>query len=88
MLWLALMPLVGKIRWAALNFAGSWHDAALTDQLAIKVLDPVRTPAPYGILCDTAFCRSGALKDRMMTPLTEPQRRNLTVLPCSEAVSS
>jgi len=64
-----VFALDGTIIKARYNMPGSWHDSRVARPLYQLLIDPVRTPAPYALVADTAFPRkSQALQGKIITP--------------------
>jgi len=60
----------GCILWAKFNCPGSWNDANIASSLFRRLR---HTPAPYAIVGDTAFPRTGAMEHKIYTPCTDAE---------------
>jgi hypothetical protein len=65
----------GTIIYAAYNFPGSWHDAAVCQSLYQKLIN-----IPAAILADSAFPHSRAMAGKILCPLKETEREALKVI--------
>lgn len=59
----------GCIIWGKHNCPGSWNDGETSRQFREKLLDENKTLQDYGVLSDSAFPVSGAMYNRIVTPL-------------------
>jgi hypothetical protein len=64
----------GIIRWAAVNYPGSWHDSTIARPLFVQ-LEAKSLPIPndHYILADSAFRQKGHLATLIRTPLNQKQ---------------
>lgn len=65
----------GTIGWTKFNCPGSWHDSKIASDLYNLLLDPDSTPDPFRIISDTGFTRTKQLESKILTPLSETDRR-------------
>lgn len=61
----------GTIVWFRHNCPGSWNDGETSRQFQEKLCNPDMTLPEYGVLSDSAFPVSGALKGKILTPLKD-----------------
>ncbi|KAE8992639.1 hypothetical protein PR003_g5872 [Phytophthora rubi] len=62
----------GCILWAKHNCPGSWNDADISLEFRAKLLDPKLCPdQTLGVVSDSAFPCSSAMKGRNLTPLED-----------------
>ena len=59
----------GTIIWAKHNCPGSWNDSENSREFKDLLKDPAMTLDGYGVVADSAFPVSKAMKDRIITPL-------------------
>jgi len=65
----------GTLLHAEINFPGSFHDSPIARPIYRRMLQPELTPFPYFIISDSAFMHSDNLKDRVVTTLTETEKK-------------
>jgi hypothetical protein len=84
----------GLVRWAKLNFFGSWNDGEMSRPFCEKLCNPAKNAPNHGVVSDTAFPVTNEMVGKIMTPLKEgdiekaPQHLRAILLKISGACTS
>ena len=64
----------GKVKWAAINFPGSWHDSSVSRDLINLVILSIGI---YKICVDQGFPRGGTMYNKFVGPMSQRTRNKL-----------